>query len=84
ARWGEQCLVGSEEVVPALRAKRTLGLRRRLLGPGDELAAPAGVVLFELSYDAAMVLPERPLWIENPGATAAPAELTLYVKQPQG
>lgn len=83
--WGEHSLIAAEEAVPELRAKRILGLRRRMLGPGDELVTPAGVVAFELTRDAALLPPGRRLVVENPGAAAgrAPAEVLLYVKQAQ-
>ncbi|MGH9413213.1 MAG: type VI secretion system baseplate subunit TssK [Terriglobales bacterium] len=83
AGWAEQSLIASEGAMAELRAKRTLGLRRRQIGAGDELVAPAGVVLFELTRSAALLLPGQRLLVENPGAAAAPAEVLLYVKQPQ-
>lgn len=78
--WGQQCLAASEEVIPSLREKRILGLRRQLLGPGDELAAGSGEVLFELAADPAFLRPDRPFQVMNFGGGATPAALTLYVR----
>jgi len=82
--WGQQCLAATEEVIPSLREKRILGLRRQLLSPGDELAAGAGEVLFELSPDPAFLLPDRVLQVLNlGGGTAGPAAIMLYVRTPE-
>ena len=83
-QWGQQCLAAAEEVIPALREKRILGLRRQLLGPGDELAAGAGEVLFELSPDPVFLAPDRVLQVLNMGGGAAgPAAIMLYVRTPE-
>lgn len=82
--WGQQCLIGSEDAMSGLREKRILGLRRQLIPPGDELSAGAGVVLFELTADPAFLHPDRELQVlNNNGSSAGPAEVVLYVKNPE-
>jgi len=83
--WMEGALIGSDAILGPLREKRVLGAQRTRIERAEELGldAGAGIALFAIRVDPNFILPDRPLWIFNPGEGAAaqrPSEIILYVK----
>jgi type VI secretion system protein ImpJ len=82
--WGDECLIGSESVVPSLRDKRIRGAQRQFVEKDQELVPVRGVVLFTLRVDAEFIKPGEQLQILNfgeRGRTFSPLEIVLYVKR---
>lgn len=83
--WMEGALIGSDAVLGALREKRILGASRARIERADELGlASAGITLYSIRVDPGLILPNRPLFICNPGESTAaqrPSEIILYVTE---
>ncbi len=81
--WGEECLIGSESVVPSLRDKRIRGAHREFAETDRELVPVRGVLLFILRPDPEFIKPGEILQIRNLGERGrqfSPLEIVLYVK----
>ncbi len=81
--WGEECLIGSESVIPSLRDKRIRGANREFVETDRELVPVRGVLLFTLRPDPEFVKPGEILQIRNLGERGrqfSPLEIVLYVK----
>jgi type VI secretion system protein ImpJ len=81
--WGEECLIGSESVIPSLRDKRIRGAFREFIEADRELVPVRGVLLFALRPEAEFVKPGDNLQIRNlgeRGRSFSPLEIVLYVK----
>jgi type VI secretion system protein ImpJ len=82
--WGDECLVGSESIVPSLRERRMRGAPREFLEKDQELVPVRGVLLFGLKADSEFVKAGERLQVLNPtqrGRDASPLEIVLYVKR---
>jgi type VI secretion system protein ImpJ len=77
-RWGENCLIGSQNKIEVLRSKRIRGAVRRHADRVGELVTPKGVALFTLLADESFVEPEKLLQIVN-FEGRRPSEIVLYV-----
>jgi hypothetical protein len=81
--WGDECLIGSESVVPSLRDKRIRGANREYVETDRELVPVRGVLLFTLRPEPEFLKPGEILQIRNlgeRGRTFSPLEIVLYVK----
>lgn len=81
--WGEECLIGSESVVPSLRDRRIRGAHREFVETDRELVPVRGVILFTLKPDSDFVKTGEMLQIRNLGERGrpfGPLEIVLYVK----
>ena len=78
-RWGESCLIGSQNRIDLLRANRIRGAVRKHESErvGDIITAK-GVALFSLMADESFVEPEKLLQIVNYDGQR-PCEIVLYV-----
>ena len=84
--WIHECLIGSEPIIEFMRAKRVLGAERKKLDQHDELMPARDVILFSITGDPEFIRPEETLDIINnadPEGERAPAEIVLYVKNPE-
>jgi type VI secretion system protein ImpJ len=82
--WGEDCLIGSESIVPSLRDRRIRGAFREFLEKDQELVPVRGVLLFGLRFESEFIRAGERLQILNPthrGRDAGPLEVVLYVKR---
>ena len=82
--WGEECLIGSESIVPSLRHRRIRGAQRQFIERHQDLVPVRGVVLFAFRADPEFVKLDERLLILNPGdkrKAVAPAEVVLYAKR---
>jgi len=82
-RWGEECLIGSDNQLQSMKQKRILGARRDHIKRDGDLVPPKDVVLFSLKVDPEFIEPDQILQIYNRGAhrdTARPVEIVLHVK----
>lgn len=80
--WSEQCLIGSESVIPSLRDKRILGAGRQFIEREGDLSPARGVVFFVLSADPQFVKAGEVLRIVGLGERGLafrPLEIVLYV-----
>lgn len=77
-RWGESCLIGSQNRIELLRANRIRGAVRKHSERVGDIVTPNGVALFSLKPDDSFVEPERLLQIVNRDGPR-PSEITLYV-----
>jgi type VI secretion system protein ImpJ len=81
--WGNECLIGSEGIIPSLRDKRIRGANREFLETDRELVPVRSVLLFALRPDPEFVKPGEILQIRNLGERGrlySPLEIVLYVK----
>ncbi len=81
--WGDECLIGSESLIPSLRDKRIRGAHREFIETDRELVPVRGVLLFSLRPDAEFIRPGETLHIRNlgeRGRSFSPLEIVLYVK----
>jgi type VI secretion system protein ImpJ len=81
--WGDECLIGSESVIPSLRDKRIRGAHREFIEADRELVPVRGVLLFALRPEPEFIKPGEVLQIRNMGErgrTFSPLEIVLYVK----
>jgi type VI secretion system protein ImpJ len=81
--WGDECLIGSESLIPSLRDKRIRGAHREFVETDRELVPVRGVLLFSLRPDGEFVRPGETLQIRNlgeRGRSFSPLEIVLYVK----
>jgi len=78
-RWGESCLIGSQNNMDLLREKRIRGAGRKHNEHVDDIITPQGVALFSLMADEGFVEPEKLLQIVNFEGRRRPSEIVLYV-----
>lgn len=80
--WCQEAVVGGAGALEELLENRTLGLVRRVVGQLPGLVAPAGVTLFALELDPAVLAPrEGVVVLGSPEVTPAPAEMMLFVRR---
>ncbi|CAO3359767.1 type VI secretion system baseplate subunit TssK [Azospirillum palustre] len=84
AAWMENCIVASHSKLETLSGLRVKGADRIALDDSGEsgVAAPRGVVPFEVVVDPRYIVPGERLEIWNPdsiGSRFRPAEITLFV-----
>ena len=82
--WMETALIGTENLLPDLRARRVLGLRRHRIAAAEELGLKPlpNVAFFEIPLSEGPLSLEAPLVIEPSGRlglAARPSHLVLYV-----
>jgi type VI secretion system protein ImpJ len=77
-RWGESCLIGSQNRIELLRANRIRGAVRKYADRVGDVATGKGVALFSLLADENFVEPEKLLQIVNREGPR-PCEIVLYV-----
>lgn len=81
--WGEECLIGSESLIPSLRDRRIRGAQRAFIEKDQDLLPVRGVLLFSLQPDAEFIKPGERLLVLNfgdRGRAFSPLEMVLYVK----
>jgi type VI secretion system protein ImpJ len=81
--WGENCVIGGQNVIASLLARRVLGLRRRYAEHIGELRPPRGVSLFELVPDIDVLPSGDDLVVLGSSAGVRPEALYLYVYDPE-
>ncbi len=84
AAWMENCIVASRSKLETLSGLRVKGAERIVLDDNGEggVAAPRGVVPFEVKVDPRYIVPGERLEIWNPdtlGSRFRPVEITLFV-----
>lgn len=84
ADWIETALIGQEDLMPDLRARRVLGLRRHRIAAAEELGLKPlpNVAFFEIASSESLLEPESALVIEPSarlGLSARPSHVVLYV-----
>lgn len=77
-RWGESCLIGSQNRIEVLRANRIRGAGRKHADRVGDIATAKGVSLFSLVVDESFVEPDKLLQIVNREGPR-PREIVLYV-----
>ena len=83
--WLDQAHIGALDTIDTLRDNRDPGAHRSPLSPGEADLVPArDVVLFKLDAESAYIAAEKQLTILNPGGTAKPREIVLYVRNGDG
>jgi type VI secretion system protein ImpJ len=81
--WGENCVIGTAGIVPALLSSRVLGAPRRAVDKLPGLAAPRGAYLFTLGTDATALRPGEALqMLENLNPESRPAQAILFIRRP--
>ena len=78
-RWGESCLIGSQNTMEVLKEKRIRGAGRKHNEAVGDIVTPQGVALFSLMADESFVEPEKLLQIVNLEGRRRPCEIVLYV-----
>ncbi|HEX6903565.1 MAG TPA: type VI secretion system baseplate subunit TssK [Thermoanaerobaculia bacterium] len=84
--WVESSLIGSQDLMPAMRDKRILGARRKRIEREGDLVPAGGVLLYSLEADPEFVHPNQILQVWNVGdrgETPRVVEIILYVKVPR-
>jgi type VI secretion system protein ImpJ len=84
-RWGEECLIGSKDVIQSLREKRILGASRQVIAGDEDLIPPRGVIFFVLKASREFIRPDEELQIVAVSEAARamrPAEIILHVSRP--
>jgi type VI secretion system protein ImpJ len=84
--WVEQSLIGSQGLIPGMRDRRVLGVRRRRVEREGDLVPAGGVLLFSLEPDPELIQPGQILQVWNAadrGVTPRVVEIVLYVKVPR-
>ena len=80
-RWGENCVFGSESVIPKLLANRILGIQRRRVQRLDDLFPARGVLLYALSSDPKFINPREKLILQSGlQESVQPSAALLYVR----
>lgn len=80
-RWGEQCVFGSESVIPKLLANRAPTIQRRKVQRLDDLFPSRGVLLFALSSDPKIINPREKLILQSGlQESVQPSAALLYVR----
>ncbi|HTG86914.1 MAG TPA: type VI secretion system baseplate subunit TssK [Pyrinomonadaceae bacterium] len=77
-RWGENCLIGSQNRIELMKTNRIRGASRQHAERVGDVVTPKGVELFSLIVDESYVEPETLLQIVN-FETRRPYEIVLYV-----
>jgi type VI secretion system protein ImpJ len=77
-RWGENCLIGSQNKIELLKSNRIRGAVRKYAERVGDIVTPKGVALFSLMADESFVEPEKLLQIVN-FEGPRPSEIVLYV-----
>ena len=84
--WVEQSLIGSQDLMPAMRDKRILGARRKRIEREGDLVPANGVLLYSLEADPDFIQSNQILQVWNVGdrgETPRVVEAVLYVKVPR-
>jgi type VI secretion system protein ImpJ len=80
--WGANCVIGTENVVRSLVARRILGVPRRHVEALEDLIPGKGTLLFELQADTESLNREDDLQIFDRRVGAAlPSEVLLFVRK---
>jgi type VI secretion system protein ImpJ len=82
--WMEECLIGSDSVIPSMRDRRILGAGRHYVERDEDLVPVRGVVLYAMDYDVEFIKTGQALQVFDVGARSKafrPLELVLYVKE---
>ncbi len=84
ADWIDTALIGLEDLMPDLRARRVLGLRRHRIAAAEELGLKPlpNVAFFEIASSESLLAPDSVLIIEPSarlGLSARPSHVVLYV-----
>lgn len=82
-KWGETCLIGSQNIMGSLHEKRILGAQRQFIERDEELAVSRGTFLFLLQAEPGLIKPGEILQIMNTVDSTRPfrpEEIVLYVK----
>jgi type VI secretion system protein ImpJ len=77
-KWGESCLIGSQNTIEVLKTNRIRGAVRKHADRVGDIVTPKGVALFSLMADESYVQPETLLKIVNYEGPR-PCEIVLYV-----
>jgi len=77
-RWGESCLIGSQNRIGLLKENRIRGAVRKHADRVGDIVTAKGVALFSLMVDESFVEPEKLLQIVNREGPR-PSEIVLYV-----
>ena len=77
-RWGENCLIGSQNRIEVLRSNRMRGAMRKYTERVGDVVTPKGVALFSLVADESYIEPEKLLQLVN-FEGPRPYEIVLYV-----
>lgn len=77
-RWGESCLIGSQNRIGLLKENRIRGAVRKHADRVGDIVTAKGVALFSLMVDDSFVEPEKLLQIVNREGPR-PSEIILYV-----
>ncbi|HET6978776.1 MAG TPA: type VI secretion system baseplate subunit TssK [Pyrinomonadaceae bacterium] len=77
-RWGESCLIGSQNRIGLLKENRIRGAVRKHAERVGDIVTAKGVALFSLMVDDSFVEPEKLLQIVNREGPR-PSEIVLYV-----
>lgn len=80
--WGEQSLIGSEDLQRSMREKRVLGAPRHYLQNEEGLVPGADSILFQLTYDPEYIHLNEALQILGVPSQKGvrPSEIVLYIK----
>ncbi|HEY0005635.1 MAG TPA: type VI secretion system baseplate subunit TssK, partial [Pyrinomonadaceae bacterium] len=81
--WGEECLIGSQTRLQAMRENRVLGARREQIERDEDLVPSRGSVLFALKPDREFIEPNEVLQIFNKQVRDGgprPSEIVMYVR----
>lgn len=79
AKWGENCLIGSQSKLEELRKNRITGAGRKRIEKAGDVVRPRGVTLFSLTPDSNYIEPGEFLQIRNDEEGLRPTEIVLYV-----
>jgi type VI secretion system protein ImpJ len=83
--WGENCVIGTAGIVPALLSSRVLGAPRRAVDKLPGLAPPRGAYLFTLAADPMALRPGEALqMLENLNPESRPAQAILFIRRSRG
>jgi hypothetical protein len=77
-RWGESCLIGSQNRIDLLKANRVRGATRKHAERVGDVVIAKDIALFSLIVDESFVEPEKLLQIINREGPR-PCEIILYV-----
>ncbi len=77
-RWGESCLIGSQNRIALLKENRIRGAVRKHADRVGDIVTAKGVALFSLLADESFVEPDKLLQIVNREGPR-PSEIVLYV-----
>ncbi len=82
--WIGAAVIASKSRMPELQQKRVLGVRRKRIEADTDLVPARGVLLYTLSAEPELVVPDELLEIRNPDdpdGQTRPTEIVLYVRR---